>query len=197
LRHNRLIVADLRAARGKRMLSMLFVETPDEAAAGECFVQVGFPYRELVTPEDCLRAAFAARAAGKTAASAPRVRADICALEEAGAVAVELEAVPARVGAELSRRPSLVTFGLGAGSGADAQYLLAEDVLGYTRGHKPRHARTCRNFAAEHARLQAERIAAFGEFVADVESGAYPGPEHDVTVDDAEFEGFLRGLPNG
>ena len=34
-------------------------------------------------------------------------------------------------------------------------------MLGYTRGHKPRHAKTYRNFAAEYARLQSERIAAF------------------------------------
>ena len=57
---------------------------------------------------------------------------------------------------------------MGAGAGCDAQYLFAEDVLGSNRGHMPRHSKVYRNFAAEYDRLQAERVAAFGEFVADV-----------------------------
>lgn len=264
MRNSRMTVADLRAAKGQRVLTMLYVETLDEAAAasaagvdvlsiiapvwtpamreaaGDCFVQVGLLYGELITTEDYLRAAFAARtvggdayycgaglgtvramageglpvvghvglvpskatwtggfrAVGKTAASALQVVADMRALEQAGAVAVELEVVPALVGAELSRRTPLVTFGMGAGSGTDAQYLFAEDVLGCTRGHKPRHAKSYRNFAAEYARLQSERIAAFGEFVADVKAGAYPAAAHDVPVSEAEFAAFMAGLDN-
>ena len=49
----------------------------------------------------------------------------------------------------------MIMLGMGAGPGADAQYLFAEDVLGCTDGHEPRHAKTYRNFAAEYARLQA------------------------------------------
>lgn len=263
MKNNRMTVADLRAAKGQRMLSMLYVETVDEAAAaaaagvdvlsiiapvwtpemraaaGDCFVQVGLLYGELVTAEDYLRAGFAARAVGgdafycgasldtvrrmaaeglpvvghvglvpskatwtggfravgKTAASAMKLWQDMCALEAAGAVAVELEVVPAKVGAEVSRRSSLVTFGMGAGSGTDAQYLFAEDVLGCTRGHRPRHAKVYRNFRAEYDRLQDERVAAFREFVADVRTGAYPGPGHDVGVDDREFADFVAALP--
>jgi 3-methyl-2-oxobutanoate hydroxymethyltransferase len=260
--NTRMTVADLREAKGRRVLSMLYVETVDEAAAaaaagvdvlsiiaplwtpqmrdaaGSCFVQVGLLYGQLVTTEDYLRAAFSAqavggdayycgaslgtvrrmadeglpvvghvglvpskatwtggfKAVGKTAASAQKVWQDMCALETAGAIAVELEVVPAKVGAELSRRSPLVTFGMGAGSGTDAQYLFAEDVLGYTRGHRPRHARVYRNFRAEYDRLQGERIAAFGEFVADVKAGRYPGAEHDVSIDDNEFDAFLLAI---
>lgn len=262
MRTRRMTIADLRAAKGQRALTMLYVETPDEAAAaaaagvdilsiiapvwtdtmreaaGDCFVQVGLLYGGPISTDDYLRAGFAAlktggdafycsaaletvrrmaaeglpvvghvglvphkatwtggfKAVGKTAASALSVWRAMSDLEAAGAVAVELEVVPARVGAELSRRSSLVTFGMGAGSGTDAQYLFAEDVLGCTRGHRPRHARTYRNFAAENERLQQERIAAFGEFVADVKAGRYPGAEHDVAVDEAEFAAFLAGL---
>jgi 3-methyl-2-oxobutanoate hydroxymethyltransferase len=255
-------VADIRALKGKRQLSMLFVETPDEAAAaaaagidmlsiidplwtpemrvaaGECFVQVGLLYGELVTAEDYLRAAHRAmriggdccycaaslstvkaladegipvvghlglvpskatwtggfRAVGKTAEQALKLWADAQALEQAGAFGAELEVVPDRVAAEIARRSSLILLGMGAGPHADAQYLFAEDVLGHTRGHKPRHAKTYRNFRAEFDRLQAERIAAFAEFRADVASGAYPAPEHSVAIKDEEFETFLTGL---
>ena len=53
-------------------------------------------------------------------------------------------------------------------AGCDAQYLFAEDILGTNRGHMPRHSKVYRNFAAEYDRLQAERVAAFKEFIADV-----------------------------
>jgi 3-methyl-2-oxobutanoate hydroxymethyltransferase len=256
-------VADLRALKGKRQLTMLFVDTPEEAAAasaagidmlsiidpvwtpemraaaGHCFVQVGLLYGQLCTYEDYLRAAHAAlikggdafycagsldtisklaaegipvighvglvparatwtggfKAVGKTARSARLVYEQVKALEAAGAVGAEIEVVPARVAAEISKRTSLVLLSMGAGVGCDAQYLFAEDVLGYTRGHQPRHAKVYRNFRAEYDRLQQERIAAFSEFRADVASGAYPEPKHLVPMADAEFEAFMSGLP--
>ena len=109
-------------------------------------------------------------------------------------LAPELEVVPDRVAAEISRRTSLIMLSMGAGAGGDAQYLFAEDVLGYTRGHRPRHAKVYRDFKAEYARLQRERVAAFVEFKADVASGAYPGEEHLVGISDDEFASFVRRL---
>lgn len=260
--HGRPTVADIRAQKGKRKLSMLFVETPDEAAAaaaagidllsiieplwppemrqaaGDCFVQAGLLYGQLFTAEDYLRAAHRSmaiggdccycasslstikaladdgipvvshvglipskatwtggfKAVGKTKESALAVWDHVRALEDVGCFGAELEVVPDRVAAELSRRSSLVMFGMGAGRGADAQYLFSEDVLGMGKSHKPRHAKTYRNFKAEMERLQSERIAAFSEFHRDVESGVYPGPEHSVGISDAEFSGFLSAL---
>ena len=255
LYHTRPTVADIRALKGKRTLTMLYVDTPDEAAAaaeagidmlsiidpvwtpemrdaaGACFVQVGLLYGELVTQEDYQRAAHRAmqvgadcvycassfgtikaladdgipvvshvglipskatwtggfKAVGKTADSAMEVFRHVQALEEIGCFGAELEVVPDRVAAEIARRTNLVLLGMGAGPHADAQYLFAEDVLGYTRGHKPRHAKTYRDFRSELDRLQQERINAFKEFAADVADKSYPAPEHSVTISEAEF----------
>ena len=263
MKHNRPSVADLRALKGKRQLTMLYVDTPEEAAAaaaasidllsiidpvwtpamreaaGNCFVQVGMLYGQLCTYEDYLRAAHAAivkggdavycaasigtiaglaaegipvishvglipskatwtggfKAVGKTAASALQIYHHVKQLEAAGAIGAELEVVPDRVAAEISKRTSLIMLSMGAGPGADAQYLFAEDVLGYTRGHQPRHAKVYRNFRAEYDRLQQERIAAFAEYRADVASGAYPEARHMVSVTDVEFAAFMKGLP--
>lgn len=260
--HNRPTVADIRALKGKRTLTMLYVETLDEAraanaagidmlsiidplwtpemraAAGNCFVQVGLLYGELVTVEDYQRAAHRAiriggdcvycassletvralaadgipvvghvglvpskstwtggfRAVGKTADSALAVWSQVRALEAAGAFGAELEVVPDRVAAAISAGTGLIMLGMGAGPHADAQYLFAEDVLGCTRGHKPRHAKTYRDFAREYARLQAERTAAFTEFRQDVETGAYPAANHLVSIDDDEYGAFLAGM---
>lgn len=263
MKNNRLTVADLRALKGKRQLTMLFVDTVDEAAAasaagidilsiidpvwthemraaaGDCFVQVGLLYGPLCTYEDYIRAAHRVvmiggdavycaasmdtitklaaegipvishvglipskatwtggfKAVGKTADSAINIYKHVKQLEAAGAIGAELEVVPDRVAAEISKRTSLIMLSMGAGPGGDAQYLFAEDVLGYTRGHQPRHAKVYRNFRAEYDRLQAERIAAFKEFRADVETGAYPARAHMIPIADDEFAAFMRQLP--
>ena len=134
------------------------------------------------------------RAVGKTATEALEVWKQVKQLEAVGCFGAELEVVPDRIGEAISKNTSMIMLGMGAGPGADAQYLFAEDVLGYTRGHKPRHAKTYRDFAAEHERLQRERVSAFKEFIADVETGAYPEPKHAVPIADAEFERFVDGL---
>jgi 3-methyl-2-oxobutanoate hydroxymethyltransferase len=134
------------------------------------------------------------KAVGKTAAEAMQVYQHAKALEAAGAVAAEIEVVPARVASEISKRTSLFLMSMGAGSGCDAQYLFAEDVLGYSRGHKPRHAKVYRNFRAEYDRLERERVAAFQEFRGDVGRGAFPEDKHLVPIADAEFEAFMKRL---
>ena len=134
------------------------------------------------------------RAVGKTATEARAVWDHVKQLEAIGCFGAELDAVPQRLGEIISRNTPMIMLGMGAGPGADAQYLFAEDVLGATSGHKPRHAKTYRNFAAEYARLQAERIAAFREYIADVNTGTYPQPQHNVAMADAEFNSFKAGL---
>ena len=134
------------------------------------------------------------RAVGKTADSALMVYRQVKELEAAGAIAAEIEVVPEKVASEIARRTSLLLLSMGAGAGCDAQYLFAEDVLGYTRGHQPRHAKVYRNFRAEFDRLQRERIAAFREYIEDVQSGAFPEEKHLVPISDEEFERFSRML---
>ena len=135
------------------------------------------------------------RAVGKTAESARKVWNHIKQLEAIGCFGAELEVVPDRVAEMITRNTPMIMLGMGAGPHADAQYLFSEDVLGHTVGHKPRHAKTYRNFAAEYERLQNERIAAFSEFVADVRSGAYPSPRHVVGIAAEELENFADSIP--
>jgi 3-methyl-2-oxobutanoate hydroxymethyltransferase len=66
--------------------------------------------------------------------------------------------------------------------------------LGCTSGHKPRHAKSYRNFQAEYDRLQQERIAAFRDFRQDVETGAYPDQAHSIGISDAELAAFVAAL---
>jgi 3-methyl-2-oxobutanoate hydroxymethyltransferase len=136
------------------------------------------------------------KAVGKTAEGAKAVWDHVKRLEAIGCFGAELEVVPDRVAELIARSTPMLMLGMGAGPHADAQYLFVEDVLGHTAGHKPRHGKTYRNFRAEYDRLQRERVAAFKEFIADVNSGAYPAPEHIVPIADQEFQ-RLKALIGG
>lgn len=137
------------------------------------------------------------KAVGKTADTALALMEEVRAYGEAGAFAVEIEVVPAEVATIISRSTDVLLWSMGAGAGCDSQYLFTVDLLGETRGHIPRHSKVYRNFAAEYARLQAERIAAFREFVADTQSGAFPEAQHLVTMDPAELARFEAMVAKG
>ncbi|MFM8389025.1 MAG: 3-methyl-2-oxobutanoate hydroxymethyltransferase [Actinomycetota bacterium] len=143
------------------------------------------------------------RAVGKTADDALQVYRECVALENAGAIAAEIEVVPAEVASEISKRlKRLPLWSMGSGAGCDAQYLFAMDILGDPTNqemsgiaHVPRHSKVYRDFAAEHARLQQERIAAFSEYRSDVESGAFPENKHLVPISPDELAAFRATLP--
>lgn len=134
------------------------------------------------------------RAVAKTADTALKLYDEVKAYENAGAFAVEIEVVPTEVAAAISKRVGILLWSMGADAGCDAQYLFANDVLGYTEGHVPRHSKPYRNFNAEYARLQRDRIVAFAEYCADVASGAYPEDRHLVHMAPDELERFLEGI---
>jgi 3-methyl-2-oxobutanoate hydroxymethyltransferase len=264
---NRPTVADLRAWKGKRQLTMLRIFTLDEAAAAEeagidivsvppdlvtdpqyrkaaptLFSMSGLDHREAGTRDDYLRfcgkmllagadAMYSSagidtvrylasehipivghvglvpsrvtwtggfRAVGKTADQALALYRDCLAYEAAGAFAVEIEVVPEEVATEISRRMDrLLLWSMGAGAGCDAQYLFAMDILGEHRGKMPRHAKVYRNFAAEHDRLQRERVAAFTEFRDDVTTGRFPEERYILRMDANELAAFRTGLDQG
>ena len=128
------------------------------------------------------------RAVGKTAAEALAVWKHIKRLEAIGAFGAELEVVPDRVGEMISKNTTMLMLGMGAGPGADAQYLFTEDAAWATPPATSRATpRPTGTSPAEYERLQNERVAAFKEFIADVHSGAYPAPEHIVPIADEEF----------
>ena len=57
-----------------------------------------------------------------------------------------------------------------------------------------RQAKIFRNFSAERDRLQAERIAAYGEYIADVKDGAFPEAGHTVPMAEEDFEAFVNKI---
>ena len=75
---------------------------------------------------------------GKTAEEALKIIDDAIAIEEAGAIGFEVEAVPAPVAAAVDAAVEIFTFGIGAGSASCGQLLLAFDLLGVFDQFKPK-----------------------------------------------------------
>ena len=132
------------------------------------------------------------RAIGKTADEAVGVLKHTLELQEAGAIGVELEVVPPKVAEVITNKVDIITLSMGSGSGCDGQYLFANDVLGYTDGHTPRHARIYRDFKKEFAKLQEQRILAFKEFHEDTVKKNFNDPKITVGIEDNEFNKFLE-----
>jgi 3-methyl-2-oxobutanoate hydroxymethyltransferase len=122
------------------------------------------------------------RAIGKTVAEATQLYRQMKELESAGAWAAELEVVPHQLASFLSARTSMILMSLGSGPGCDTQFLFSDDILGDYDERLPRHAKAYRNFHAEYERLQQERIAAFGEYIADVKRGNFPAASNFVEM---------------
>ena len=256
-------VADLRALKGKRQLTMLKFFSLDEAAAAEdagidiasvpadilfhpeyrtvaptIFSMAGQTHTECGSPGEYLKWCNSAiekgadalycsgsfetvamlsneyipvvghvglvparatwtggfKAVGKTANDALDLLQQVKSYENAGAIGVELEVVPVEVANEISKRTSILVWSMGAGAGCDAQYLYSNDILGYTDGHIPRHAKVYRDFKGEFERLQNERVGAFKEFVEDVNNGSFPEEPHLVRMQPDELFKFKELL---
>src|SRR5436190_8120383 len=118
------------------------------------------------------------RAIGRTVAEARELHRRMKELEAAGAYAAELEVVPHNLAGFLCAQTKMLLMSLGSGPGCDTQFLFSDDILGDYDDRPPRHAKAYRNFAAEHHRLQQERIAAFREYIADVHESRFPERSH-------------------
>ena len=134
------------------------------------------------------------KAVGKTSDEALRVYELTKQCEDAGAIGVEMEVVPAQVATEILKRTKILIIGMGAGLDCDVQYLFATDILGDNEGHVPRHSKVYRDFKTEYHRLHRESVAAFKEFRSDVLTGAYPAPGNDVSIDKRELTAFLKAI---
>jgi 3-methyl-2-oxobutanoate hydroxymethyltransferase len=119
------------------------------------------------------------RAQGRTAASALALVDAALSLEEAGAVAIVLEAVPPPVAAAITARVAVPTIGIGAGPDCDGQVLVWHDLLGLYPGPTPR-------FVRRYAELGVEIEAALRHYVADVRDGSFPEPVHTYSIPEPE-----------
>jgi len=123
---------------------------------------------------------------GNTAEKAMRVLEDGLAIEEAGAVGFEIEAVPAPVAKVVDEAVEIFTFAIGAGPASCGQLLLAFDLLGVFDQFKPK-------FTKRYANVSEVAVAALREYAAEVRSGKFPDADHSYSMKPEE-EARMREL---
>ena len=96
-------------------------------------------------------------------------------LQDAGAYAIVLEAIPADIAREITAALDIPTIGIGAGTGCDGQVLVSYDALGMDESFKPR-------FVRRYATLGETIKSAVASYVADVKSGAFPSDAESFSV---------------
>ena len=111
------------------------------------------------------------RVQGREESAARQLVADAEALSAAGAGLIVLEAVPAKLAAEVTRSAAALTIGIGAGVDCDGQVLVLHDMLDVYPGKK---AKFVKNFMAGAGSIQ----AAVEAYVKQVRAREFPGPEH-------------------
>ena len=118
---------------------------------------------------------------GKSEEAARALLADAKAVEEAGAFAVVIEAVPAALAQMITDAVSIPTIGIGAGAGCDGQILVYQDMLGMFSDFTPK-------FVKRYANVGEVMREAFASYAAEVASGAFPTEEHTYKIKDDVLE---------
>ncbi len=111
------------------------------------------------------------RIKGRTQEDTERLLSDARAVEEAGTFSVVIEGTVEPVAAEITRRLSIPTIGIGASAACDGQVLVIDDAVGLTVDRVPR-------FVKEYADLRSTVADAARRYAADVRTRRFPGPEH-------------------
>lgn len=114
------------------------------------------------------------RVQGRTDEQAARILEGARRLEDAGAFALVLEAVPAALAREVTQTLSIPTIGIGAGPDCDGQVLVFHDFLGITPWKVGK-------FVKEFASVGEEISRAAMQFKHEVAAGTYPSAAQSYT----------------
>ena len=118
---------------------------------------------------------------GKSLERAQELIDDALKIQEAGACAVVLECVPAKLAELITSKLTIPTIGIGAGAGCDGQVLVYQDMLGLNTGHTAKFVK----IFAEAGALMREGIKAY---IDETNAGVFPAEEHTYKIDDEIIE---------
>ena len=121
---------------------------------------------------------------GKSYDKAKKLIEDSLKIQEAGACAVVLEGIPAKLAGIITKKLVIPTIGIGAGNECDGQVLVYHDMLGMTTGHTPKFAKRF----AEVGTLMRQGIS---DYIEETKNGAFPSEEHTYKIDDEIIEKLL------
>lgn len=118
---------------------------------------------------------------GKSVEAAQQLIDDALAVQEAGAFAVVLECVPAKLAAIVTEKLAIPTIGIGAGAGCDGQVLVYQDMLGLFTDFVPK-------FVKHFGSVGQAMTEAFKAYDEEVKAGTFPAEEHTFAISDETLE---------
>ena len=124
---------------------------------------------------------------GRTADAAIEIIENAEAIEDAGAIGLEIEAMPYEVGKAVDDAVSIFTFSIGAGSAGTCQLLNGYDLLGAFDTFKPK-------FAKRYANLSEVATKAFSDYVQEVQKGKFPDADHSYKMKEEEIKKLKQKL---
>ena len=124
---------------------------------------------------------------GRTADAAIEIIENAEAIEDAGAIGLEIEAMPYEVGKAVDDAVSIFTFSIGAGSAGTCQLLNGYDLLGAFETFKPK-------FAKRYANLSEVATKAFFDYVQEVQKGKFPDADHSYKMKEEEIKKLKQKL---
>ena len=127
------------------------------------------------------------RMQGRTAEAALTIIDNAKAIEEAGAIGLEIEAVPYEVGKAVDEAVSIFTFSIGAGAAGTCQMLNGYDLIGAFDTFKPK-------FAKRYGNVVEVAVEAFKAYAADVRSGVFPDDDHTYKMNADEVAKLKQAL---
>ena len=114
---------------------------------------------------------------GKSEADARRLIEEAKAVEAAGAFAIVLECIPAKLAKLITESVYIPTIGIGAGAGCDGQVLVYQDMLALFSDFKPK-------FVKHFANAGEVMKQGFTEYIKEVKEGTFPAAEHTFKIAD-------------
>lgn len=118
---------------------------------------------------------------GKTEEAAKQLIEDAKAVEEAGAFAVVIEGVPAKLAKLVTEAVHIPTIGIGAGVDCDGQILVYQDLLGMFSDFIPK-------FVKRYADIGTTMKDAFKKYIEEVQDQSFPEEKHCYTIKEEVIE---------
>lgn len=115
---------------------------------------------------------------GKDEEKAQKLIEDAKKIEEAGAFAIVLECVPAKLAEIITKEVSVPTIGIGAGAACDGQILVYQDMLGMFSDMSPK-------FVKKFANVGELMKEGFSNYIKEVKEGTFPSKEHCFKIDES------------
>ena len=124
---------------------------------------------------------------GKSLDAARRVVDDALAIQDAGAFAIVLEAIPRQLAAIITEKLSIPTIGIGGGVDCDGQVLVLHDLVGLFRRFTPK-------FVKVYADVYTVQMNAVKSYISEVQGGAFPAEEHTFTMKEEAVQELRKAL---